>query len=148
MLSASAMAAYAEAGPPVVFGDASVAFARARGGSNERQMPFRTGDVWTGMYYCAQGITELELEIGEVNGNDVSATFSFFHRPTSTSGRFEMNGSYTPAGRRMRFEAGDWVSQPPGYQTVDLEGEVDLDTMEYTGRVIGPGCRIFSLRRR
>lgn len=145
MLSASAYAAFTEAGPAVVTTDASFVVARGR---TEREVPFHSGEVWTGTYYCAQGITDLDLEIEEVNGNEVQAIFSFAARGSGATGRFDMNGTYQPSSRHLTLSAGDWISQPLGYQTVDLDGNLDAGGALFTGRVLGPGCSVFSVRRK
>jgi hypothetical protein len=147
MLAPSAALAAIEAGPLVTSSEAGVFVVRGR--PTERDIPFRTGDVWSGMYYCPQGNTEVDLEIQEVNGHDVSAIFSFRHAPTATSGHFELSGTYQVSGKRLKLEAGDWVGiQPVGYTAVDLEGNVDASNVVFTGRVLSPGCGPFSVRRR
>jgi hypothetical protein len=147
MLTPSAAQAAIEAGPLVTSSDAGVFVARAR--SVERDMPFRAGDVWSGTYYCPQGNTDLDLEIQEVNGRDVWAIFSFRHAPTGTSGHFELAGEYQPSSKRLKLVAGDWIGlQPPGYATVDMEGNVDASNVVFTGRILAPGCGPFSVRRR
>ena len=147
MLSPSAALAAVEAGPLAIASDAGFFLPRSR--PVEREMPFRSGDVWVGSYYCPQGTTELELEIEEASGREImSAIFSFRHAPTGVSGRFGMSGSYQPGARHLRLEAGEWISQPLGYNTVDMDGVVDSSDVVFSGRIVAPGCGVFSVRRR
>jgi hypothetical protein len=146
MLSASAALAAVEAGPLATTSDGGFVMPRVR--SADREIPFRPGEVWTGSYYCPQGTTELDLEIESVNGNEVTAVFSFRHPPTGVAGRFELQGPYQPSSRRLHLEAGEWISQPLGYDTVDMEGFVDASNAVLTGRIVAPGCGPFALRRR
>ena len=146
MLSPSAATAAAEAGPLATTSDGGFFVARQR--APEREIPFRSGDVWSGSYYCPQGTTELDLEVDQVNGPDISAIFSFRHAASGVAGRFEVSGSYQPGSRRAKLEAGEWISQPLGYTAVDMDGFVDASDVVFSGRIVAPGCGPFSLRRR
>jgi hypothetical protein len=107
--------------------------------------PLVTGDTWTGTYVCAQGVTEMQLRLLDVQGADVLAVFAFQHGPTGVRGDFEMRGSYVRSTRRVRLTAGKWLSQPNGYVTVDLEGRLTPDGKTLSGHILGPGCTIFEL---
>lgn len=109
--------------------------------------------TWTGTYTCSQGLTGLTLVMtGSIFGA-VVATFDFYavpENPDIPSGRFAMGGAYTFAGEvRLDADESDWIEQPSGYRTVDLEGVVSSDSNQYSGNVIGTiGCTTFSLVRR
>jgi hypothetical protein len=109
--------------------------------------PFRAGELWRGTYLCAQGVTELQLHIERVDGLDIGALFEFAHTDSGASGEFEMSGAYKSPTRRLRLVAGKWLSQPPGYVAVDMEGRVSPDGRSYSGRITTPGCGEFSVRR-
>jgi len=109
--------------------------------------PFDVGTTWIGTYDCAQGATDLSLEIARVNASRIEAVFDFAHEPSGASGKFSMHGTYEPASRVIRLQAGDWLERPASYVTVDLTGHVSADGRSVTGQVIGPGCGRFSLNR-
>lgn len=112
---------------------------------SERAMPFRAGDTWRGTYQCGQGVTNLELKIVRVSELDVEVTFDFVHDGSNAAGSFQMSGKYRKQSRKLKLVAGDWVVQPPGYVTVDLDGTIEGDG--FSGRVLTPGCTTFKLRR-
>jgi hypothetical protein len=108
-------------------------------------LPFHQGEVWKGTYVCAQGETQLSLVIWRVDGPDIDAIFDFRHDASGAAGQYNMHGAYRPDSRRLRLAADDWIAQPPGYVTVDLDGRVRDDAFE--GKVVGPSCTSFALRR-
>jgi hypothetical protein len=111
------------------------------------QMPFEASETWSGTYVCAQGLTQAELTLVRVHGDQFEALFSFHHDPTGISGEYEMTGLYTAETRNVHLTAGDWVTQPPNYVTVNFDGRIAPDESSFSGRVIGPGCSSFTLRR-
>jgi opacity protein-like surface antigen len=105
---------------------------------------------WQGTYVCAQGATELTLQVEQAGGNQVTALFHFYagaENPLVPEGCFEMSGVYDAATGRIDLGAGRWMLRPTGFVTVDLSGTVNRDGSEMTGAVAGPGCSTFSLRR-
>jgi len=121
--------------------------------------PFAAGDRLTGSYTCTQGRTELTLVIEDVRGDDVSVVFEFAYRGATpghaaASGRYRMQGTLDRKTGKLDLEAGDWIEQPNGYVTVDLEGTIATDAsglQTYKGRVIPPpggGCTTFHVTRR
>ena len=103
--------------------------------------------VWVGQYVCGQGTTALTLSIAAARPR---ALFHFYPAPSNNTvpeGCFEMESSYDVDTGRIALTAGAWMSRPDGYATVDLEGQVSADGGTMTGKVIGPYCETFALRR-
>jgi hypothetical protein len=106
--------------------------------------------TWRGIYYCAQGLTGLDLTITALESGKVTAIFSFYavpKNPEVPSGEFVMTGEFGPGPAHLLLRAGNWTEQPFFYVTVDLDGDFRLGPDEYRGRVLGPGCSFFRLRR-
>jgi hypothetical protein len=111
------------------------------------ETPLRAGETWSGTYECPQGVTQLELRIRRVDGYEVEARFAFLHAPSGATGEFALRGLYSPGARYLRFVAGDWITRPPGYETVDLDGNVSPDGRVFAGRIDTPECGKFSVQR-
>jgi len=111
--------------------------------------PAQAADTWEGTYDCAQGRTGLTLTI-EPDGPGVSALFHFYADPSHPEvpeGCFAMSGQVDQRGGRVDLAAGRWLLQPFFYVTVDLSGTINPDGTQLAGRVSGPGCSAFVLRR-
>jgi hypothetical protein len=110
---------------------------------------------WQGTYICPQGLTGLRLVVEAKSENEVYAMFNFFPHPTNPSvppGSFRMKGSYTSFASSqipdvLKLSATSWIKQPPGYRTVDLEGNVDLTQGKLDGRILDPGCDVVNLTK-
>jgi hypothetical protein len=123
---------------------ASPAMAQMRGSAAE------WGGAWHGTYVCYQGTTGLDLTIKALDADNVMAIFSFHaipQNPLLPSGEFTMTGQPGPNPGHLRLSASSWTTRPPGYVTVDLDGIYDPASGEYRGRVRGPRCGSFRLRR-
>lgn len=107
--------------------------------------PFAAGQEWRGSYTCAQGETELFLQIRSVERERVAGVFAFFHDASGASGAFELEGRFDPATGEATLLPGAWLSRPNGYVTVGLVGRVVGD--HYSGRIDDPTCGAFSVRR-
>ncbi|MBX3190611.1 MAG: hypothetical protein KF819_26660 [Labilithrix sp.] len=123
---------------------ASAPIARA----NDRP-PFEVGDRFVGYYYCAQGRTDLTLEITALDGDAIVADFAFDFpggagRPPA-AGRFVTRGRFDRAKRSLEMQQEIWIDQPPGYVMVDLVGTLS-PSGAYRGSVVGPDCSSFSLQ--
>ncbi|MFI4994798.1 MAG: hypothetical protein ACHQAQ_03320 [Hyphomicrobiales bacterium] len=105
---------------------------------------------WHGTYVCAQGVTGLTLAITPSGTRSVTAVFSFYavpRNPTVPSGEFAMAGRLGAKAGRLALSAVSWTTRPAWYVMVDLDGDYDPRSGEYRGRVHGPGCGLFRLRR-
>jgi hypothetical protein len=107
--------------------------------------PLLASQSWHGAYTCAQGVTEAWLRVVRVTGAQSDVIFEFSHAESGASGSFRMRGEHD--GKTVRFEAGEWILQPGGYASVDLEGSF-TDAKTLRGRVLGPGCTTFVLKLR
>jgi hypothetical protein len=106
--------------------------------------------TWRGVYECAQGLTGLDLTLTVLPSRRVTAVFSFYavpQNPDVPSGEFVMTGEFGPNPAHLLLHAGAWTAQPFFYVTVDLDGEFRVGPDEYRGKVLGPGCSFFRLRR-
>jgi len=125
-------------------------------GSNASGAAFARGQVWRGRYLCAQGPTNLELDIlgvssdaassggGEVD--KVSAIFSFNFNDGAAEGAFYLGGTYNLDERSATLSAQQWIKRPPGYFGVGMTGQVSADGRSYSGTIAGPGCGAFSVQ--
>ena len=115
----------------------------------------RAGDsvvgTWQGHYTCLQGDTALTLTIRPAgSGMDVEGLFHFrasAANPGVPEGCFKVAGRHDAATREVSLSAGTWLLRPFGYVSVDLEGRLGPSGDRLRGRVLGPGCTTFELRR-
>ena len=106
--------------------------------------------LWRGTYVCGQGVTGLSLTVKRSGEGDVAAVFSFFavpENPEVPSGEFDMTGRPGPQGNHLRLFPHAWTNAPPRFVMVGLDGDYDEASGEYSGRVRGPACTRFILRR-
>jgi hypothetical protein len=106
--------------------------------------------VWRGSYVCNQGVTGLFLSVRTTEAADVTAVFKFFsvpENPDVPTGEFEMTGDPGLQSNHLQLAPRRWLKAPPNYVMVGLDGDYDEATGEYSGRVLGPGCSQFKLRR-
>ena len=106
--------------------------------------------TWIGSYTCAQGVTALDLSLTADGGNRVRGIFHFASLPPRhqvPEGCFRMAGRFDPQTGALTLAPGEWLRRPPGYVTVGLRGVVTPDGGTLAGRVEGPGCTSFTLRR-
>ncbi len=92
--------------------------------------------TYDGYYYASQGQTGVTLKVYQ-EGSQVKAIFDFYNLPNRSNakeGSFYMDVSYTNG--TYSFKAGEWISKPSGYDTVDLS-EVQLDGYVLSGKVNG-----------
>lgn len=108
--------------------------------------PFEAVRAWRGKYVCPQGVTEMNFRITSVEGTRVEAVFGFHHRSSGAAGAYRMFGRFDPRTRSTSFEPGDWISRPPGYITISMQGRVASDGSFFDGVIPHPGCSWFRLR--
>jgi hypothetical protein len=121
------------------------------------ELPIEVGDRFTGHYTCNQGKTDLVLIVEEVIKNDdeaaeVVVVFEFHFDGNGnpgfpkSEGASRLRGTYETKGRRLRLEGQEWITQPPGYQLVNLVGNIGKNG-SYTGTVEGLNCTTFVAAR-
>jgi hypothetical protein len=105
--------------------------------------------TWTGDYTCSQGLTGLRLTIQAITGGTLTAVFSFFAVPSNPgvpSGSYTMTGRYNATSES--FRQGHWISQPAGYEMVDLSaGPPSHGDTLLGGTVTTAGCGSFSVHK-
>ena len=108
-------------------------------------------EFWEGSYDCAQGRTGLTLTLEEAGSpGQVAALFNFYavpENPRVPVGCFEMSGLLDRRTRLLDLRAGRWLLRPFTYVAVDMRGTFNADFTRLTGRIAGPGCTGFGLRR-
>jgi hypothetical protein len=106
--------------------------------------------IWRGTYVCGQGVTGLFLTVMRSGTSDVAAVFAFFavpENPGVPKGEFDMMGRPGPQGNHLHLSPRAWITSPPRYLMVALDGHYDEASGEYSGSVYGPACTRFILRR-
>ena len=111
----------------------------------------RLAGRWQGTYYCAQGLTGVTLTI---RGDDAraEALFHFYPVPENPEvpvGCYTMFGHVDGATGTINLESDEsrWILQPPTYVTVNFRGRFTDGRQRIVGRVEGPGCSTFTMRR-
>lgn len=109
---------------------------------------------WQGTYLCTQGWTGLDLTIERHADSKphqlLEATFAFYEidkNPGVPSGRFLMRGHYDPEDGHLHLAQDRWLKRPDRYVMVNLSGQWDAEADRISGRISGPGCGGFELRR-
>jgi hypothetical protein len=105
--------------------------------------------TWTGAYTCLQGLTGLRLVIRKGGPGHLKILFEFYPVPSNSnvpSGSFAMRGSYSGTG--IVFRQDYWISQPSGYEMVDLVGPLPINgDMHGSVESVGNYCTTYSVRR-
>ena len=114
-------------------------------------------EFWEGSYDCAQGRTGLTLTLEEAtleeeagSPGSITALFNFYAVPENPAvpvGCFEMSGLLDRRTRVVDLRAGRWLLRPFTYVVVDMQGTFNAGFTRLTGRIAGPGCTDFELRR-
>ncbi len=115
--------------------------------------PSLTGN-WRGSYVCVQGKTGLDLIIENQSEARFSGYFHFYalpENPEAKEGCFAVTGRLN-SDASFVTEAGNWIDQPLGYVTVDLNGKLAGTGKNLSGTVTGPrfvnvNCQSFSLKK-
>jgi hypothetical protein len=120
------------------------------GASLAQDAPTPVG-AWDGTYSCIQGKTALHLTIAEGTGGSLTAVFSFgslLSNPGVPAGRFQMTGTFDPKTDRLKLAPDQWLSHPPGFVTVGLDGKLACAGSTLVGKVVGgTSCTSFKLSR-
>ncbi len=124
-------------------------FASALAQSGE---PLMVG-AWQGSYVCLQGRTGLTLTIDRQTNETFSGYFHFYplrRNPAAKEGCYSVEGRRT-ADNRVVITTGSWITRPPGYVMVGLDGLVTRSGKSMAGNVTSPAfvetrCQKFALR--
>lgn len=110
--------------------------------------PFSPGQHWRGTYTCAQGLTNLDLQIVSTHADIVDDAVFAFDWSGGVSGAYHLSGAFDPATHRTILTPGAWIDQPQGWYSVGMDGIVDLTTMTYAGNIADPtysSCGTFTV---
>lgn len=125
---------------------------RAHLRSSARPLVPRTS-VWTGHYFCSQGITAMTLRLAIASGEG-EAIFEFGPHPDNPrpvqTGATKVRGPVTvnaDGGFTLDLDPVEWVVQPPGYVMVGLTATADPDHRKMSGQMKNPNCGIVDLER-
>ena len=105
---------------------------------------------WTGSYVCGQGETGLTLSFERGSGTSLHGIFAFFPvdgNPSVPIGSFNFKASLGADGRSVSAKAGNWISQPANYVTVDFSGQLSPDGARISGEILDTACSVFEVRR-
>ncbi len=107
---------------------------------------------WQGKYDCNQGITGVTLTIRAVTGTEVEGLFLFYEVPENPgvpTGCYVTTGTWDPASRAVTLLGHDdrWLWRPENYIAVNFRGTMAPGGLAMRGRVEGPNCTVFDLRR-
>lgn len=111
----------------------------------------RLAGRWQGTYYCAQGLTGVTLTIRGDDQN-AEALFHFYPVPANPAvpvGCYTMLGHVDTASGAINLESDEshWILRPSGYVTVNFRGRFSGGRDRIVGRVEGPACSTFIMRR-
>ena len=113
-----------------------------------RRRPHRDHRLLHRHLHCAQGETPLTLTIAPNSASDgLDAVFGFGGGSSSTpEGSFLMAGTLQDGV--LQLDATDWIIQPPGYESVDIQAEVaDPSARRISGEILDPACQTFQVSR-
>jgi Caspase domain len=106
---------------------------------------------WEGRYQCQGEEIGFSLHITNDDGNHVAAIFEFFALPGKLSfprGSFRMVGDYNRTDGNLRLQSAAWIQRPLGFQSHNLEGQLETNGATISGRVLTTGCAHFMLTRK
>lgn len=113
--------------------------------NDEKEQNFLKKDqIWIGEYVCSQGQTDLTFEITDVEYNDFSAIFKFYHKKSKTEGSYSVTGNIR--GNIMETRLKKWIKRPSGYYAVNILGVYDPYNKEISGQVTSKGCEYFRIK--
>jgi len=106
---------------------------------------------WEGRYQCQRDEIGFSLNITNGEGNHIAAVFEFFPLPGTVSfprGSFHLVGDYNRTDGNLRLQNAGWIQRPLGFQSHDLEGQLETNGATINGRVLTTGCAHFILTRK
>ena len=106
---------------------------------------------YQGVYFCGRQVASLKLQFYRDATARHRALLSFGPQATSPNiprGSYYVEGSFDMLGGEVLLAPVQWVSQPPGYEWIGLNGRSDDGGKTYSGRVSNSReCTIFTLKR-
>jgi len=107
---------------------------------------------YAGSYICIQGQTQVTLRIVRTsNPLDPNVTFSFGPEPGNPrvpTGSFWARAIFGPGMQSMTLVPVDWITKPPGFTMIGLQGTSADGGFNYDGQVTGgTACTTFSIHR-
>jgi hypothetical protein len=106
---------------------------------------------WEGKYQCQDQDIGFSLNITNDGDNRIAAIFEFFPLPGTLSfprGSFRMAGHYDRADGRIHMQSTGRLKRPLGFQSHDMEGQLEANGAVINGRILTTGCAHFVLTRR
>ncbi|HEY4181238.1 MAG TPA: hypothetical protein VGM90_30545 [Kofleriaceae bacterium] len=112
--------------------------------------PFPAHTIWRGRYTCSQGDTAMQLTLDLAKGGRVIAIFDFGpldSNPTVPAGSYRLIGHLDdrPEGLALKLYPDRWISQPDGYEMVELSAKSDRRRRHMRGTIDHYGCGALSL---
>jgi hypothetical protein len=116
------------------------------------QSPSSPGVSYQGAYFCGRRVARVTLKVlPQVGEPRRHAILSFGPEPTSPDvprGAFLVEGSIDLHGGELSMLPVKWVTRPPGYNWLGLNGRSDDGGRTFSGRTVNnSACTIFTLRR-
>lgn len=105
---------------------------------------------WQGTYTCGQGLTGLTLVVIEQPQGQATGVFHFYADPSNPNvptGCFAMAGTFDRSTGQLHLLGDHWIIQPPGYEMVGLDGQLNGTGGGLGGTVAHPYCSTFTLTR-
>ncbi|HEY4056363.1 MAG TPA: hypothetical protein VGM39_07130 [Kofleriaceae bacterium] len=113
--------------------------------------PFPKHTLWRGRYTCSQGDTAMQLTLDLGQGGRVIAIFDFGpldSNPTVPAGSYRLIGHLDerPEGLSLALYPDRWISQPEGYEMVELSAKSDRRRRHMRGTIDHYGCGTLELQ--
>jgi hypothetical protein len=114
-------------------------------GAKESAGPLPQRTIWRGRYTCSQGDTAMQLTLDLAKGGRVIAIFDFGpldSNPTVPAGSYRLIGHLDerPEGISLKLYPDRWISQPDGYEMVELSARSDRRRRHMHGTIDHFGC--------
>ncbi len=105
------------------------------------------GDRWRGYYVCAQGETDLQLQLVDINPSNQALGFRLDFQTAEVKGSYRLSGKPDDADGNLKLTPEGWIEPVDGYIMVGMEGKLSADGSTYAGRITHESCGEFHLRR-
>jgi len=110
--------------------------------------------IWSGTYYCGQGITNVRLTIETKAGG--GAAFGHFEFSANESNKSVPSGNYWLTGTmranadgklELTLQPDRWGARPAGYVMVGLTVTSDREQRALAGQIDYPNCSTIAVTR-